>query len=138
MGRSMTGSWRCSSRSPGLATVRFGAKVYVRWELGLLGELGFGLDLTACAATGSNDGLAYVSPRTGRAVSLSAGEPYRDRLLVLPPFLASGGGPVAGDIRSGLALTGYFLERHVFEPLSRPLPRARHRLADRVARLEAS
>ena len=112
-------------------------EVYVRWELGLLGELGFGLDLSACAATGRNDGLAYVSPRTGRAVSLSAGEPYRDRLLALPPFLAGGGSPVAGDLRSGLALTGYFLERHVFEPLSRPLPQARFRLADRVARLTA-
>ena len=102
----------------------------MRWELALLGELGFGLDLTCCAAGGDNDQLAYVSPRTGRAVSLAAGEPYRERLLVLPGFLVGrgGGGPL--EVGAGLALTGYFLERHVFHPQDRALPQARRRLAE--------
>ena len=107
------------------------AEVTVRWELALLAELGFGLDLAACAAGGDNDQLAYVSPRSGRAVSLAAGEPYRDRLLTLPGFLVgrAGGGPV--EVGQGLALTGFFLERHVFGPQHQPLPAARRRLAER-------
>lgn len=110
--------------------------VYIRWELGLLGELGFGLDLSSCAATGQLDELIYVSPRTGRAVSREAGEPYRDKLLALPAFLAPAAGSTvarsagAQDFRDGLALTGYFLARHVFDPLNRPLPQARLRLTD--------
>jgi DNA repair protein RecO (recombination protein O) len=106
--------------------------VYIRWELGLLGELGFGLDLTSCAATGQTDDLVYVSPRTGRAVSRAAGEPYRDKLLALPAFLApfGGNGVTPRDIRSGIELTRYFLARHVFDPLNRPLPGARDRLTD--------
>lgn len=107
------------------------AAAYVKWELGLLGELGFGLDLTRCAATGSNDNLAYVSPKSGRAVSISAGEDYRDRLLTLPAFLIDAAIPSAADISDGLALTGYFLEHHVFMPRDRGLPAARVRLADR-------
>lgn len=107
------------------------AAAYVKWELGLLGELGFGLDLTRCAATGSNDNLAYVSPKSGRAVSLSAGEDYRDRLLTLPAFLIDAAVPSAAEIGAGLALTGYFLEHHVFMPRERGLPAARIRLADR-------
>nr|WP_085122708.1 DNA repair protein RecO [Tistlia consotensis] len=107
------------------------AEVYVQWELLLLRELGFGLDLSSCAATGGNDQLAYVSPRSGRAVSLAAAEPYRDRLLALPGFLAGrgGGGPV--EIAQGLRLTGHFLERHVFHPRDRALPAARQRLTQR-------
>jgi len=107
---------------------------YVRWELALLGELGFGLDLSACAATGRNDQLAYVSPKSGRAVSLAAGEPYRGRLLELPGFVLSDtavGSP--GDVARGLKLTGYFLERNVFQHLDKGLPPARHRLAQRLA-----
>ena len=110
------------------------ATVYVKWELGLLRELGFGLDLERCAATGRNDRLAYVSPRSGRAVSLAAGEPYRNRLLPLPPFLLADGG--IGDrreIADGLRLTGYFLESHVFGHHGRRLPAARRRLAERLA-----
>lgn len=104
------------------------AESYVRWEVGLLAELGFGLDLDRCAVTGANDYLAYVSPRTGRAVSASAGEPYRDRLLPLPGFLIGlgGGGPRA--VEEGLRLTGHFLERHL---LNGPLPPARLRLRER-------
>ncbi len=108
---------------------------YVRWELMLLKELGFGLDLSSCAATGASDGLAYVSPKSGRAVSSSAGAPYRDRLLPLPEFLAGKEAaprearPVA-EIHRGLELTGYFLERHVFDPRDRPMPAARTRLVE--------
>lgn len=109
---------------------------YVRWELALLADLGFGLDLSACAATGSNDNLTYVSPKSGRAVSASAGEPYRDRLLALPGFLlkAAQHDPGIGEVAAGLALTGYFLDRHVLAPHGKTLPLARGRLADRLRR----
>lgn len=110
--------------------------VYVKWELGLLGELGFGLDLESCAATGSNEELAYVSPKSGRAVSIAAAEPYLKSLLVLPPFLLDSG--VAGgtrDIIDGLTLTGYFLDRHVFgQSGNGNAPPARHRLFERLRR----
>ena len=109
------------------------AEAYVIWELGLLGVLGFGLELGECAATGSNDQLAYVSPRTGRAVSLAAGEPYKDKLLPLPGFLAGGATGSRDDIAAGLALTGHFIGRHVFAPANQPLPAARQRLFDRYA-----
>lgn len=105
------------------------AEVYVRWELGLLADLGFGLDLSACAGGGDNDQLAYVSPRTGRAVSLAAGEPYRDRLLPLPPFLIGRGAGGAEEVAQGLHLSSYFLERSIFHLQDRPLPPARERLA---------
>ncbi len=108
--------------------------VYVRFEAGLLEELGFGLDLSKCASTGSTDDLAYVSPRSGRAVSRAAGEPYRDRLLRLPPFLlGSQGGLSDGDVGAGLEITGRFLERDIFGVLNRPLPPARVWLVDRLA-----
>ena len=104
------------------------AEAYVGWELALLAELGFGLDLSGCAGGGANDQLAYVSPRSGRAVSLAAGEPYRDRLLLLPGFLIgrSEGGPL--EVALGLRLTGFFLERFVFAPQNRSLPTPRERL----------
>jgi DNA repair protein RecO (recombination protein O) len=108
--------------------------VLVRFEMGLLQELGFGLDLSRCAVTGSPDDLVWVSPRTGRAVSAAAGEPYRDRLLPLPPFLLSAqGGLGPGDIGAGLTLTGRFLQDFVFAALNRPLPPARARLIERLA-----
>jgi DNA repair protein RecO (recombination protein O) len=108
--------------------------VYVRFEAGLLADLGFGLDLSKCAVTGSPDDLVWVSPRTGRAVSAAAGAPYKDRLLALPPFLLSSqGGLNAGDVAAGLAITGHFLDRFVFGPVNRPLPPARLWLADRLA-----
>lgn len=102
----------------------------VRWELALLSELGFGLDLTQCAATGGNDQLIYVSPKTGRAVSASAGEPYRDRLLTLPGFLVQGRGVSVtdADIMAGFALTGHFIETRLLLPHERPMPDARVRL----------
>jgi DNA repair protein RecO (recombination protein O) len=113
--------------------------IYVRFEAGLLADLGFGLDLSRCAVTGSHDDLIYVSPRTGRAVSAAAGADYKDRLFALPPFLLSSqGGLGPGDIAAGLAITGHFLERFVFSPLNRPLPPARHWLLDRLAEAGAS
>ncbi len=108
----------------------------VVWELALLADLGFGLDLSCCAATGRNDTLVYVSPRSGRAVSASAGEPYRDRLLPLPPFLLGERAGLARvppeQVRDGLRLTGFFLDRHVFAPRNQGLPAARVRVARRV------
>ena len=107
------------------------AEVYVQWELLLLADLGFGLDLSSCAAGGENDQLAYVSPRSGRAVSLSAAEPYRDRLIPLPGFLAGRGTGGEREVAEGLALTAHFLERHIFHPRDRRLPAERLRLAQR-------
>ena len=108
--------------------------VFVRFEAGLLADLGFGLDLSKCAATGSTDDLIYVSPRTGRAVSREAGEPYKDRLLALPAFMLSAQGRLTtGDIGAGLALTAHFLEAHIFNTQNRPLPPARLWLLDRLA-----
>jgi DNA repair protein RecO (recombination protein O) len=107
--------------------------IFVRFEAGLLEELGFGLDFSRCAATGSMDELIYVSPKSGRAVSRAAGAPYKDRMLALPPFLLSSqGGLVDGDVGLGLTLTGHFLEQFVFGPLNRPLPPARVWLLDRL------
>lgn len=107
--------------------------VYVRYEAGLLQDLGFGMDLTKCAATGSVDDLVYVSPRTGRAVSRRAGEPYKDKMLALPPFLlGSQAGLGEGDVGIGLDLTGHFLEAFVFAALNKPLPPARVWLIDRL------
>ncbi len=108
----------------------------VRWELSLLAELGYGLDLGACAATGVVDGLTWVSPRTGRAVSDAAAGPWKERLLPLPPFL-TGGAPDAAGWTAGLALTGHFLARDAFGAQHRGLPAARERLTDRVSALAA-
>lgn len=102
------------------------AVLLVRFELALLDELGFGLDLGACAATGRNDELAYVSPKSGRAVGREAGLPYRDRLLALPGFLKEPSTvPDSAEIAAAFALTGYFLNRHIYVPrgLLPPLPR---------------
>ncbi|MBI5163244.1 MAG: DNA repair protein RecO [Magnetospirillum sp.] len=105
--------------------------VYVHWEMALLRDLGYGLDLSSCAATGRADDLAYVSPRTGRAVSREAGRPWHERLLALPRFLTEGGEGEAAEIRDGLSLTAFFLDRHVLAPQHRDMPAARARLAER-------
>jgi DNA repair protein RecO (recombination protein O) len=116
-----------------LAAVEAWPAVFVGFEAGLLQELGFGLDLSRCAGTGAVDDLIYVSPRTGRAVSRAAGEPYRDKMLALPPFmLGSQAGLGPGDIEAGFTLTGHFLEQFVFGPLNRPLPPARVWLLDKL------
>ena len=105
------------------------APLYVRWEAGLLEALGFGLDLSQCAATGVTDDLRYVSPRSGRAVSQTAGANYAPRLLALPEFLVgSAEVPDLAAARAGLKLTGYFLLERVFAPHGREMPQARNRL----------
>jgi DNA repair protein RecO (recombination protein O) len=107
---------------------------YVCWERDLLAALGFGLDLTHCAVTGEMTDLAYVSPRTGRAVSRMAGLPYHDKLLPLPEFLWRASAADGQQIALGMALTGHFFVHHVFLPQGRALPAARARLVERFAR----
>ncbi len=111
-------------------------EIYVRWEVGLLTELGFGLDLSQCAATGATTNLTHVSPKSGRAVSADAALPYGKKMFRLPAFLAGGrGGAPANDpqadIRDGLALTGFFLDSHIFHPHQRKPPPARQRFVER-------
>ncbi|WP_210483140.1 DNA repair protein RecO [Microvirga antarctica] len=104
--------------------------LFVMFELSILAEFGFGLDLSACAATGQRHDLVYVSPKSGSAVSADAGAPFRDRLLRLPRFLVGqsrDNRPAPDDLRDGFALTGYFLQRHVFEPLGASAPAERQR-----------
>jgi DNA repair protein RecO (recombination protein O) len=111
--------------------------VLVRFEARMLEELGFGLDLERCAATGETGELVYVSPKSGRAVSRAAGEPYNDRLLTLPRFLIEDGGtvpPSAADVLAGFRLTGYFLARHVYEPRGIEPADARARLIALIGR----
>jgi DNA repair protein RecO (recombination protein O) len=110
------------------------AAAYVEWECALLAGLGFGLDLARCAATGTNEDLAYVSPRSGRAVSREAGLPYHDKLLPLPEFLWRDAPAGRGDIVAGLILTRHFLLHHLLEPHGGHLPEARERLVERMRR----
>jgi DNA repair protein RecO (recombination protein O) len=114
--------------------------LYARWELALLDELGFGLDLSACAATGASEGLVYVSPKSGRAVSAVAGEPYRDRLLPLPAFLRGGAtaSVTPADVALALDLTGRFLEERALGPRDLTMPEARARLAELIRREAAA
>lgn len=106
---------------------------YVRFELLLLQALGFGLRLETCAVTGQSEDLTHVSPRTGRAVSRQAAEPYLDKLLPLPGFLQRGHAGDANEVAQGLSLAGFFFARHVFEPADRGLPAARDRLVSLLA-----
>jgi hypothetical protein len=102
-----------------------------RFELALLADLGFGLDLDECAATGSTQDLVWVSPESGRAVSRAAGQPYRERLLPLPAFLRrsdDAGPPIRWISADGLRLTGFFLSRHVHEPRRSAMPPERQRI----------
>ena len=102
------------------------AELIVRFELLVLEELGFGLALAACAATGSREDLAYVSPRSGRAVSRVAGAPWAERMLVLPGFLAAHGRrPEPAELEAAFRLTDYFFHRHVYEPRGLTAPEAR-------------
>ena len=109
----------------------------IRWETVLLADLGYGLDLTCCAVTGETAGLAFVSPKTGRAVTEAGGGIWTSRLLRLPSFLVGGNDAAPADWRDGLRLTGHFLERDAFGHHHRPLPLARRMLYDRVAALAA-
>ncbi len=108
---------------------------YLRWELALLEELGFGLDLTSCAVTGAREGLIYVSPKSGRAVSADGAGEWADRLLPLPPCLRGEGTAPDDEIATGLNTTGYFLEHRVAPALGHtPLPEARARFVERFTR----
>lgn len=111
------------------------AEAYVRWEIALLAELGFGLDLQRCAVTGSTEALCWVSPKTGRAVSRAAGAPWAAKLLALPGFLLDPTvRPSPAELGAGLALTSHFLAGNVFHP-DRREPAARIRLLERITRL---
>jgi DNA repair protein RecO (recombination protein O) len=116
-------------------TPRLWPALLVRWELLLLQELGFGLDLSECVATGGDSELVYVSPRSGRAVSREAGQPYDAKLLKLPAFLREDDAASdESDLLSGFALTGYFLERDVLAPHGLAMPETRERLIGLLAR----
>jgi DNA repair protein RecO (recombination protein O) len=110
----------------------------IRWEAVLLADLGYGLDLASCAVTGDTAGLAFVSPKTGRAVTTAGAGVWTSRLLRLPSFLVGGNDATPPDWRDGLRLTGHFLERDAFGHHHRPLPAARRMLYDRVVALAAS
>lgn len=108
---------------------------YLRWEMALLEDLGFGLDLGVCAVTGRTEGLVFISPKTGRAVTREGAGEWADRMLPLPPVLRAEGAATDGEIAEGLRVTGYFLEAHVAQGLgSRPLPQARARFVERLSR----
>lgn len=116
------------------------AVAYVEWEMLLLEELGFGLDLSSCAATGATADLIYVSPRSGHAVSAEAGAPYREKLLPLPAFLSAAAPavrPSSRDVLDGLRLAGFFLDSRVFAPHQAKLPAARSRYVDALTRVFA-
>ncbi len=102
----------------------------VFWELALLREMGFGLDLSRCVVTGATENLHYVSPKSGGAVSDAGAGEYRDRLLKLPAFLRGEGHAGAEDIAAGLKLSGYFIEHRLFAHTTHALPDARARLPD--------
>lgn len=111
---------------------------YVYWEIALLKELGFGLELSKCAGGGDPNTLAYMSPKSGRAVSYAAAEPYRDKLLELPAFLKPNGGPADDEeVLKGLKMTGYFLQNWVFAQHSKGIPDARLRFESRYAKTVA-
>lgn len=110
----------------GIDTPEILAPLMVRFEAKILAQMGFGLDLEKCAATGATNNLVYVSPKSGRAVSKAAGEPYKARLLPLPAFLRGEiAAPSPADIRNGFRLTGFFLLRDLFGPRGQTLPEAR-------------
>ncbi len=109
---------------------------YLSWEVGLLNELGFGLDLSACAVTGAADDLAFVSPKTGRAVSRAAATGWEERLFPLPPVLLGRAEETPEGIAQGLAITGHFLARELAPVLAgKPLPEARSRLVALISRV---
>ncbi len=113
------------------------AAALARYELLLLAELGFGLDLTACVATGAVDDLGFVSPRSGGAVSRAAAAGYEARLFALPPFLVTGGAATGEEALAGLAITGHFLARDVLTDRRRDVLAARERLVARLQRAVA-
>jgi len=116
-----------------LDETRLWPEIYQKWELGLLNELGFGLDLTSCAATGQNGDLIYISPKTGRAVSRNAGEPYKTKLFPLPHhLLVDEVKPTKNDLLSVFTITTHFFERCILNPINKKIPAARTRFIDRL------
>lgn len=113
------------------------AVALVRYELLVLAELGFGLDLSECAVTGQRGGLVFISPRTGRAVSEAGAGHHAARLLALPPFLTEGGEASWDDILAGFALTGHFIEQNLIDPRHADILAARERLIERLKRAVA-
>ncbi|KAA2315673.1 DNA repair protein RecO [Pseudooceanicola sediminis] len=112
---------------------------YLRWEMALLEDMGYGLDLSCCAVTGATEGLAYVSPRTGRAVTRAGAGAYADRLLPLPPTLMGQGDAPDADVAAALMVTGHFLHNRLAPELgSKPLPDARQRLIEAISRRVAA
>lgn len=108
-------------------------RLYLKWELGLLNELGFELDLTKCAASGQSDDLIYISPRTGRAISMIAGEPFKNKLLPLPKsLLVEGENTEKSDLIAAFDVTEYFIVKEVFSGNQKKLPAARTRFIDRL------
>ena len=118
-------------------SARAWAAALVRYELLLLSELGYGLDLSECAATGSAEDLAFVSPKSGRAVSRGGAGAYADRLMKLPPFLLAGGAAEWGDIFDGLRITGHFLGRDILIERQADVLASRERLLERLRRAGA-
>jgi DNA repair protein RecO (recombination protein O) len=118
----------------GQLTTPLAPALFVHFELSILAELGFGLDLSECAATGSHENLIYVSPKSGRAVSAEAGAPWAGKLLPLPDFLRETPGTEASreQIRDGFRLTEFFLMRDVFAPRGKPLPDSRAAFVGRL------
>ncbi|SDG71056.1 DNA repair protein RecO [Pelagibacterium luteolum] len=131
------GDWTKLSAEPGLRSNSrsLGAEL-ARFEMFLLEELGFGLDLQSCAVTGVQDNLTFVSPKSGRAVSTEAAEPYRDRLLRLPQFLVDDVPASLADIGDAFALTGHFLDRHIWTPRQSRPPETRDWLIRHLAGTE--
>jgi len=112
--------------------------LYIQWEAGLLSSMGYGLDLSRCAATGTLDNLTHVSPRSGRAVCADAAQPYADKLYAIPSFMQPANrrndkSLLPDDIENGLALTGYFLETRLQWGVNRTLPEARTRLVSLIS-----
>ena len=110
--------------------------LYVRFELALLSALGYGLDFASCVATGVQENLTHISPKSGRAVSRDAAAPYLDKLLKIPGFLQGDTHVKSGDIQLGLEISGLFLERRVFHSQNKPMPEARERLAELFCKSE--
>lgn len=108
---------------------------YLQWEMGLLEEMGYALDLSACAVTGATEGLCHVSPKSGRAVSLKGAGDWADRLLPLPDVMRGEGAGSNAEIAQGFVTTGYFLEQHLAQDLGgKPLPEARARFVEAFSR----
>ena len=107
-------------------------ELLIKWEMGFLAELGFGIDISKCVVSLETDNLIYVSPKSGKAVSKQIGNPYKDKLLKLPSFLIDNKKPSKIDVINGFLLTGFFLNKDVYEPLGLKMPNSRDRIVTMV------